>query len=296
MKTVIITGAASGIGKETASLFADRGDRVIIADIDEPGAREVAADIESRGGAAIAYRLDVRDEDEWQFFSEWVEAEFGHADVLVNNAGVMDLGGFLETDIAGWQRMVDIDLMSAVYGSRSFAQQMIKHGVRGHIVNVSSAAAFLPSSLDSAYAVAKAAVLMATQSLRVELVKHGIGVSAICPGVIRTDLLKNGHRNGLSGEELERWNEGAGAAQTGMGFGSPDKVGRAIVRAVEKNRAVVPVNPEAWFIYYAYRISPALVRKTASVADFGLAERALTAARPIIDRAAARRRGLSLPG
>ncbi|MGV7904374.1 SDR family NAD(P)-dependent oxidoreductase, partial [Mycobacterium kansasii] len=81
----------------------------------------------------------------------------------------MDLGGFVETDSAGWRRMVDVNLMSVIYGSKVFAQQMIDHGVRGHIVNISSAAAFLPSELDVAYAVSKAAVLMATQSLRTEL-------------------------------------------------------------------------------------------------------------------------------
>lgn len=284
MKTAIITGGAAGIGRETAKLFADNGYRAVVADINIEGAQDVAAEISDLGGTAVAYKLDVRNDDEWTRFAGWIHDQFGFADVLVNNAGVMDLGGFIETDIAGWQRMVDICLMSVIYGSRVFAQQMIENGARGHIVNISSVAAFLPSSLDVAYGVAKSAVLMATQSLRIELAKEGIGVTAICPGVIRTDLLRNGQRNGLSEAEREKWNDGAGAAQTNLAMSGPDKVARVIFTAVEKNWAIVPVNPEAWFSYYMYRVSPALVRKATSVASFGLAESLMGRAQPFIDR------------
>ncbi|MEC4614945.1 MULTISPECIES: SDR family NAD(P)-dependent oxidoreductase [Tsukamurella] len=287
MKTVIVTGAAGGIGRETALLFAGRGNRVVAVDIDQLGAQTTAAEITVDGGIAVPYRLDVRDEEAWITFGQWIAGEFGCADVLVNNAGVMDLGGFVETDSAGWRRMVDVNLMSVIYGSKVFAQQMIDHGVRGHIVNISSAAAFLPSELDVAYAVSKAAVLMATQSLRTELKRQHIGVSAICPGAVRTDLLKNGRRNGLSDAELTAWNEGAGAAQTVFGLSGPDKVARRIVKAVEKNWAIVPVGPEAWFINFAYRASPAAVRGVSSIAKFTLMERLLDLGRPVLTRLSA---------
>lgn len=290
MKTVIVTGGAAGIGRETVTLFAERGDRVIIADIDDHGAGIAAAEVEANGGTAVAYRLDVSSEGEWDTFARYVETEFGHADVLINNAGVMDLGGFVETPPSGWQRMIDIDLMSVVYGSRAFGRQMIDKGVHGHIVNVSSAAAFLPSELDSAYGVAKAAVLMASRSLRVELASHQIGVSTICPGVIRTNLLVHGTRNGLHGDEAETWAETAGKAQTGLAWTGPDKVARQIVDSVDRNRSVAPVAPEAWFIYYAFRISPALVRAGASVARFECLEAIVPHVRPVIDRLAQRRK------
>lgn len=289
MKTVIVTGGAAGIGKETAAAFARRGDRVIVADIDESAAEAAAADIKTVGGEAVPYRLDVRVEAEWHDFANWVAAEFGHADILINNAGVMDLGGFVETDAAGWQRMIDICLMSVVYGSKAFGRQMIDGGVDGHIVNVSSAAAFLPSELDSAYSVAKAAVLMASQSLRVELAPHGIGVSTICPGAVRTDLIRNGRRNGLTEEQLAEWNEKAGEAQTNLGISGPDKVARRIIKAVDKNWAVIPVNPEAWFIYYALRLSPGAVRAVTSLGGFALMERLLRAGAPTINRLARRK-------
>ncbi|GAB20384.1 putative oxidoreductase [Gordonia effusa NBRC 100432] len=292
MKTVIVTGGAAGIGKETAKAFARQGNRVIIADIDEPAAAATATEIALDGGQVLPYRLDVRSEDEWNIFGKHIAAEFGHADILVNNAGVMDLGGFVETDPAGWQRMIDICLMSIVYGSKVFGQQMIDGRVNGHIVNVSSAAAFLPSELDAAYGVAKSAVFMASQSLRIELRQHGIGVTTICPGIIRTNLLRNGRRNGLSDDELASWNAGAGAAQTQLGISGPDKVARRIVKAVDKNWAVVPVNPEAWLAYYASRVSPGAVRAATSLGGFGLMEGLLRAATPLINRLAERQESI----
>lgn len=283
MKTVIITGAGGGIGRETAKLFASKGDRVIIADIDTDAAEDAAIEIVAGGGTAIARTLDVSSEEQWDQFGAWVRTEFGAPDVLVNNAGIMDLGGFLEMSAGQWQRTIDIDLMSVIYGSRIFAQQMIDAGVHGHIVNIASAGAFFPSTLEPAYGVAKAAVLMATQALRVEMARHKIGVTAIAPGAIRTDLVAHGNRAGLADDELQDWTAKASAAQ-GLVFAGPDKVARVIHKAVQHNWAIVPVNPEAWALYYLFRLSPSLVRWGLSVASFDRAEALLARFSPLIDR------------
>lgn len=289
MKTVIITGGAAGIGKATAKLFANKGYRVIIADIDEAGAQATAELIKMQHGQAVPYLLDVSSEAQWKDFGDWVHTEYGPIHVLVNNAGVMDLGGFVETTVEQWQRMIDIDLMSVVYGSKVFAQQMIDGGVRGHIVNISSGAAFLPSELISAYGVAKAAVLMATQSLRIELRSHGIGVTAICPGAIRTQLLAHGERNGLSEGRREEWRADMATAQASIAYAGPDRVARAIERSVRRNWAVVPVNPEAWFIYGLFRVSPGLVRWGTANVSFDRLEGLLNRVRPSLDRISRRR-------
>ncbi len=283
MRTVIVTGASAGIGRETAKLFASKGDRVIIADIDEVGASSVVDEIVASGGRAHATRLDVASDEQWDDFAKWVLAEFGPAHVLVNNAGVMDLGGFVETSVAQWQREIDIDLMSVIYGSKVFAQQMIDNGVPGHIVNLSSAGAYFPSPLEPAYGVAKSAVLMASQSLRVELRRHGIGVSTICPGAIRTNLLANGQRAGLTGAEAQKWRADAGSMQK-YSLGGPDKVARVIERSVRRNWAIVPVNVESWVMYGLFRLSPSLSRELLSRVSFDRLESLMPAAKSLMTR------------
>ncbi|GAA2406411.1 SDR family NAD(P)-dependent oxidoreductase [Mycolicibacterium llatzerense] len=286
MKNVIITGAGAGIGRETAKLFAAKGSRVIVADNNMPAAKETVEQILTAGGQAVAYRLDVSNEDEWESFGAWMFAHFGAPHVLINNAGVMDLGGFVEMSAAQWQREIDIDLMSVIYGSRVFAQQMIDDGIRGQIVNLSSTAAYFPSKLEPAYGVAKSAVLMASQSLRVELRSKGIGVTAICPGAIRTNLLANGERAGLTAEQQAAWRESAGGMQR-YAYTSPQKVARAIERAVRWDSAIVPVAPEAWLLYGLFRLSPSLTREILARASFDRIESVI----PMAGKALARLTG-----
>ncbi|AYF76790.1 SDR family NAD(P)-dependent oxidoreductase [Nocardia yunnanensis] len=283
MRTVIITGAGAGIGRQTAKLFAAKGDRVVVADIDIRGADETVAEITAAGGTAVSFPLDVSAEDEWTTFGKWVLSEFGAPHVLINNAGVMDLGGFVEMTAAQWQREIDIDLMSVIYGSRVFAQQMIDAGIRGQIVNLSSVAAYFPSKLEPAYGTAKAAVLMASQSLRVELRGKGIGVTAICPGAIRTNLIANGARSGLTEEQQAEWRERAGGMQR-FAYTTPQKVARVIERATRWNSAIVPVAPEAWLMYGLFRLSPSLTREVLARASFDRLESLIPAAEKVLAR------------
>jgi NAD(P)-dependent dehydrogenase (short-subunit alcohol dehydrogenase family) len=267
-RLVVITGAGSGIGRATALRFARAGDRVIVSDVDEAAAAETAALIARDGGRAHASRLDVSDAQEWEAFAARVRDEHGVPDVVVNNAGIFISGRFLDHTTDDWERLLAVNVMGMVHGSRLFAGQMVERGVGGHIVNVASVAAYLPIRFAPAYGATKAAVKMLSESLRIDLAPHGIAVSAICPSGIRSNLSRNGRVAGVFAESQEELTEGTGDFQNRIAFAGPDKVARAIERAVERNWAIVPVNPDAWAFYALSRLSPRLLRELARLTTF----------------------------
>ncbi|WP_405136593.1 SDR family NAD(P)-dependent oxidoreductase [Nocardia sp. NBC_01388] len=274
MDVTVVTGAGSGIGRATAQRFARRGSTVIVSDINDTTGNETVDLIRAAGGKAVFRRLDVADPDDWEHFAAWVCGEFGVPDVLVNNAGILIGGGFLEQSGDDWRRMIQVNMMSPIFGSRIFVQRMADAGKRGHIVNVASAGAFLPTGVAPSYVTAKAGVWFASQALRAEFGSRKIGVSAICPGVIRTSLAANGTRGGFDDSGSNAWADSLAAGQRWM-FRSPERVAAAIERAVRWNLSTVPVGAEAWLLWYVSRLSPATVRGVSGVVRMPLVDKAI---------------------
>ncbi|MDO3650684.1 SDR family NAD(P)-dependent oxidoreductase [Nocardia mangyaensis] len=274
MGVTVVTGAGSGIGRATAQRFARRGSTVVVSDINEATGNETVDLIRDAGGTAVFRRLDVADPDDWECFTDWVCGELGVPDVVVNNAGILIGGGFLEQSGDDWRRMIQVNMMSPIVGSRAFVERMVDAGKRGHIVNVASAGAFLPTGVAPSYVTAKAGVWLGTQALRAEFGGRGIGVSAICPGVIRTQLAANGTRGGVDGEGSAAWAQSLAAGQR-VFFRSPDRVAAAIERAVRWNLSTVPVGSEAWLLWYVHRLSPGLVRGLSSTVRMPLVDKAI---------------------
>lgn len=255
---VLVTGGGSGIGRETALAFARQGARVVVADINLDTANETVGLIEKLGGTAHPYALDVSDESAVIAFADEVCTAHGVPDVLINNAGIGQAGRFFDTPSADFQRVLNINLGGVVYGCRAFGPRMAERK-SGHIVNISSAAAYTPIPEMGAYATSKAAVFMFSDVLRGELGRDKVKVSTICPGIVNTNIIRTTQFSGLSAEdESQRQQQGAGLyAKRGYG---PEKVAREIVNAVTKGKSVVPVTPEAHVQYHLSRLAPALNR------------------------------------
>jgi len=261
---VSVTGAGSGIGRATALEFARLGAEVVISDIDEAGVKETAAQITARGGVAHPYTLDVADADAVDQFAEQVNAEHGVPDVVVNNAGVGQAGLFLDTPRDQYDRVLDINFGGVVNCCRSFGRMLVDRGTGGHIVNVSSMAAYSPQMSMNAYATSKAAVFMFGDCLRAELDQAGIGLTTVCPGVINTNIV---HTTRFDVPEAKRRTAEARRGQLEKAFAArrygPDKVAKAIVSAVKKNKPIRPVAPEAYFVYGVSRVLPQAMRSSA---------------------------------
>ncbi|WP_269585847.1 L-iditol 2-dehydrogenase [Roseibium sp. Sym1] len=180
-KSALITGAARGIGKAFAVRYAAEGARVAIGDINLAGAEAAAAEI---GPNAYAVRLDVTDQASIDAAIASVEQETGGLDILVNNAALFDLAPIVEITRDSFNRLFEINVGGTLFMMQAAAKSMIKRGQGGKIVNMASQAGRRGEALVGVYCATKAAVISLTQSAGLDLIKHGINVNAIAPGVV----------------------------------------------------------------------------------------------------------------
>jgi NAD(P)-dependent dehydrogenase (short-subunit alcohol dehydrogenase family) len=213
---VAITGAAQGIGRATAELFAERGAAVAIGDLDAELAAKAAADI---GGSS--HPLDVSDPVSYAAFLDHVRATHSELDVLVNNAGIMPNGGFLELDEKLNRAMIEVNLFGVVHGMRLALPQMLERG-RGHIVNVASLAGKFPVKGLAMYNASKFAVVGLTAATRLEYADSGVSITAVLPSAVDTALA-----SGLDMRPIPKV--------------KPEAIARAVVGSVRSRRAEIAV-------------------------------------------------------
>jgi NAD(P)-dependent dehydrogenase (short-subunit alcohol dehydrogenase family) len=260
-RVVVITGAGSGIGRELALLCARRGAQLALCDINDAAVSETADAARRFGRDVMTRRVDISDAEQMAAFADATFSHFGGVDVVVNNAGVGLVGGFLDTSLKDWDWLVSINLMGVVHGCDAFIPAMINSGRGGHVVNVSSAAGLLANPALSAYSATKFAVLGLSEALRIELKPHGIGVTAICPGVINTAITAASPIRGTADADERRQRLAATYKKRGY---TPERAAHNILRAVDRNRAVAPIAAEAHVMYVLSRLAPPLARWAAA--------------------------------
>ncbi|MBZ4626489.1 SDR family NAD(P)-dependent oxidoreductase, partial [Mycobacterium avium subsp. hominissuis] len=215
--------------------------------------------VRAAGAGAAVYQVDVSDEAAMNDLAAQVRNEHGVVDILVNNAGIGMAGRFLETSPANWDAIMGVNVRGVIWGSRAFGAQMVERGQGGTIINVASAAAYLPSKSMVAYGTTKAAVLALSESLRADFADEGITVTAVCPGFVNTNIAKSTIYAGMSAQQQERARDRADAAYRRRNF-TPEATAKAIVKAIKTGPAVVPIAAESRIGYALRRISPGAIR------------------------------------
>lgn len=247
-KVAIVTGGAGGIGRATVELFVREGARVVIADINDEQGESLAREL---GGSALYQRVDVSKAEQMQTLVDIAVERFGGLDIMFNNAGISgaQYPRFLDDDLGDFDRVVGINLFGVMSGSRSAGRYMSKHG-GGVILNNASIAGLLPGQALMTYRATKAAVIMFSKSLAIDLAEYGIRVNCLAPGHIRTGLTAFS-MPGMSAEQIERVKQAIAPAfdsnQPLKRHGKPEDVAQTVLflasnRAAQITGVVLPVD------------------------------------------------------
>jgi NAD(P)-dependent dehydrogenase (short-subunit alcohol dehydrogenase family) len=230
-KIAIVTGGGSGIGRRVAMAFSEFGAKLLIADIDQKAADLVLSEIKSKGGEAIAIRMDVTHPDEVHEMAHTAANTFGRIDILFNNAGISIRGPAESFSLEDWNKVIAVDLTGMFICAQAVGKVMIKQG-RGKIINTASVSAKLGHPGNLAYSAAKHGVVGMSRVMAVEWGKYGVNVNCIGPGVIKTPMTMKAFSDSEKYQELVR--------RVPLGrLGEPDDlIGAAVFLASEASNYV----------------------------------------------------------
>jgi len=247
-RIALVTGAASGIGLALSEQLSAEGATVVMTDINA----ELCASAAHRITGAESVGLDVTDAGAVQAAVDDVVARHGRLDLIFNNAGIATAGEVRHMTLDQWRTIFDVNVNGVIHGIQAAYPHMLRQG-SGHIVNTASMAGLVPAPGLTAYAGTKHAVAGISTSLRLEAAQLGVRVSAVCPGLIRTNLLRTAtliNEEGLDVERDELWD------LLPPGPATPDFCATEILNGVVKNRALIVITPFAKTMWRMYRTSP----------------------------------------
>jgi NAD(P)-dependent dehydrogenase (short-subunit alcohol dehydrogenase family) len=240
-KTAVITGGANGIGFATATEFARRGARIVLADVDKPALEQAVAHLHADGFDAHAVMCDVRHLDEMVHLADEAFRLLGQVDIVFSNAGIVVAGPIAQMTHDDWRWVIDIDLWGSIHAVEAFLPRLLEQGTGGHVAFTASFAGLVPNVGLAAYSVAKYGVVSLAETLAREVKDHGIGVSVLCPMVVETKLLSNSERirgadYGLSAPAVTGARGPVPAQEDSLSVG---EVARLTADAIQANRLYV---------------------------------------------------------
>lgn len=250
-KKVIVTGAASGIGRALATQSAAKGAELFLTDINDAPLQEAAGEIRTAGGTVHnAKALDISAHEAVQAMADEIHAEHGSLDILMNVAGIAVWGTVEDMSHEQWRRVVDVNLMGPIHVIESFVPAMVEAGRGGHLVNVSSAAGLFGLPWHAAYSATKFGLRGLSEVLRFDLRRHGIGVSLVCPGAVDTGLVQTlevagvDRSRGPLAKATEKFRERAV---------SPEQAAARIIAGVERDRYWVYTSRDIQIAHFLQR-------------------------------------------
>ena len=251
---VLITGAASGIGRATALAAAGRGARLVLTDVAADGLAATARDVAAAGGTVLhAAPADLADHEAVDALAADVGAAHGSLDVVMNVAGISTWGAIERLEHRHWRRQVDVNLMGPIHVLSAFVPPMIDAGRGGHVVNVASAAALFGLPWHAAYSASKFGLRGVSEVLRFDLRRHRIGVSLVCPGAVRTPLMNSVEIVGVdrASPKITKL-----TARFERHAASPEHVAACILKGVEKDKYMVYTSRDIALGAFFQRVFP----------------------------------------